>query len=99
MKLIDLEVTISVDVLGNTCSVEMPQFPSASLYGEPGSRAPRLQTLSKMVRLRCGSVPCCRELTGCVLGTDAWDARMMLGESVSLSLSVLPEMGLSLSEH
>lgn len=99
MKVIDLEVTISVDVLGNTCSVKMPQFPSTSLCGEPGSRALCLQMLSKMIRLRCGSVPWCRELTGCVLGTDAWDVRMMLGESVSLSLSILPEMGLLLSEH
>ena len=69
------------------------------LCGEPGSRAPCLQTLSKLVRLRCGPVPWCRGLTGSFLGTDAWDVRMMLGASVSLSLSVLPEMGLSLSEH
>ena len=69
------------------------------LCGEPGSRAPCLQTLSKLVRLRCGPVPWCRGLTGSFLGTDAWDVRMMLGASVSLSLSVLPKMGLSLSEH
>ena len=73
----------------------MPQFPSASVCREPGSRASCLQTLSKMVRLRCGSIPWCRELTGCVLGTDVY----MLGESVSLSLIVLPQMGLSLCEH
>ena len=70
-------------------------FPSTSVCGEPGSWAPCLQMLSKMVRLKCGSVPWCRELTGCVLGTGIY----MLGESVSLSLNVLPQMGPLLCEH
>lgn len=65
-------------------------FPSTSVCGEPGSWAPCLQMSSKMVRLRCGSIPWCRELTGPLY---------MLGESVSLSLNVLPQMGPSLCEH